>query len=49
MKKITYLLVIIHFTMAITFSQVTTVWEKRYNGTGNGYDEATSIYVDGRI
>ncbi len=46
MKKIILLFVICNMTFAIAFSQVSTVWEKRYNGIGNGYDEATSIFVD---
>lgn len=47
MKKIILFFVICNLTFAISFSQVSTVWEKRYNGTGNGYDEATSLFVDG--
>jgi uncharacterized delta-60 repeat protein len=38
--------IIILFNSALTLSQVTTVWEKRFNGPGNGYDEATSIAID---
>ncbi len=47
MKKILLLSVICNLTFVTAFSQVSTVWEKRYNGTGNGYDEATSLFVDG--
>lgn len=46
MKKSILLLSFLVFTTHI-FSQVSTVWEKRYNGTGNNYDEATSLFVDG--
>lgn len=29
-----------------TYTQVSIVWEKRYNGTGTGYDNAASVAVD---
>ena len=45
MKKSILLLSFLVFAAQL-FSQVSTVWEKRYNGTGNGYDEATSLFVD---
>jgi len=38
--------VIVLFNSALTLSQVSTVWEKRFNGQGNRYDEATSITID---
>jgi uncharacterized delta-60 repeat protein len=46
MKKILYAFVILNFTSLIAFAQVSTVWEKRYNGTGAGYDNAASVAVD---
>lgn len=46
MKTILLFILICLFSSQL-FSQVTTVWEKRYNGTGNNYDEATSLFVDG--
>ncbi|HRJ84514.1 MAG TPA: SBBP repeat-containing protein, partial [Ignavibacteria bacterium] len=46
MKKIVLLFLFCILSVQL-FSQVSTVWEKRYNGPGNSYDEATSIYVDG--
>lgn len=47
MKKFILLLIFCSFVTGISFSQVSIVWEKRYNGTGNNYDEATSLFVDG--
>ncbi len=47
MKKFILLLIFCSFAAGISFSQVSIVWEKRYNGTGNNYDEATSLFVDG--
>ncbi len=45
--KTIFCFIIMLFTLTmITESQVTTVWERRYNGTGNGYDNASSIFVD---
>ncbi|MCX7877787.1 MAG: SBBP repeat-containing protein, partial [Ignavibacteria bacterium] len=29
-----------------SYSQVSQLWTKRYNGTGNSYDEATSVWID---
>ena len=46
MKTILLFILICIFSTQL-ISQVSTVWEKRYNGPGNSYDEATSIYVDG--
>ena len=46
MKKLIFLFIVCIFTSGFIFSQVSTVWEKRYNGTGNDYDEATSVFVD---
>jgi uncharacterized delta-60 repeat protein len=45
MKLLNCFLLFIFASLQV-FSQVSTVWEKRYNGTGNNYDEATSIFVD---
>jgi len=47
MKNLILLFVFCSFAAGISFSQVSIVWEKRYNGTGNNYDEATSLFVDG--
>lgn len=46
MKTFILSLIILILTAGNLYSQVSTVWEKRYNGTGNGYDEATSLFVD---
>ncbi len=46
MKRSVLFFIIYNLTLGILFSQVSTVWEKRYNGPGNSYDEATSIFVD---
>lgn len=46
MKTILLFILICLFSSQL-LSQVSTVWEKRYNGTGNDYDEATSLFVDG--
>ncbi len=45
MKIIILFLLSISLTFSL-FAQVNTVWDERYNGTGNGYDEATSLNVD---
>lgn len=45
MKKVILSLLFLSFTVA-AFSQVTTVWEKRYDGPGTDYDNAASIAVD---
>lgn len=45
MKLLNYLIIFIFMSLQV-FAQVSTVWEKRYNGTGNNYDEATSLFVD---
>ncbi len=47
MNKLLSLLLFWIMIVSVSLSQVSTVWEKRYNGTGNGYDEATSIFIDG--
>ncbi len=46
MKKIFYILFIFNCSLLITSAQVSQVWLTKYNGTGNNYDEATSIFVD---
>lgn len=46
MKRTALIIIIFNLTLGILYSQVSTVWEKRYNGPGNSYDEATSIFVD---
>lgn len=40
------LIILLVVNCSALFSQVSTIWEQRYNGTGNGYDEATSLFVD---
>lgn len=45
MNKIIYPILITLTTFQL-YSQVTELWTKRYNGTGNGYDEATSVWID---
>ena len=40
------LIILLVINCSALFSQVSTIWEQRYNGTGNGYDEATSLFVD---
>jgi hypothetical protein len=47
MKKILLTFMICNLAFGLSFSQVSLVWEKRYNGTGSNYDEATSLFVDG--
>jgi uncharacterized delta-60 repeat protein len=45
MKKVTLLILILSLTPSV-FSQVSTVWEKRYDGPGTDYDNAASVAVD---
>lgn len=47
MIRIYCLFLLLFLPVSFTFSQVTTVWEKRYNGPGNDYDNAASVFVDG--
>jgi uncharacterized delta-60 repeat protein len=47
MKEIILTLILCNLALSISFSQVSTVWEQRYNGTGADYDNASSIFVDG--
>src|SRR5690349_18424482 len=45
MKKV--ILSLLFFSLTITvFAQVSTVWEKRYDGPGADYDNAASVAVD---
>jgi uncharacterized delta-60 repeat protein len=49
MKKYYFLFVCVVFAYCYTctcFSQVQQTWIQRYNGTGNSYDEVTSMVVD---
>lgn len=44
MRKTLLFIFVLHCSALL--SQVSTIWEQRYNGTGNGYDEATSMFID---
>lgn len=46
MNKKILTFILLNLSLGILYSQVSTVWEKRYNGTGADYDNASSIFVD---
>ncbi len=45
-KKLLFLLFIIRYSLLTAYSQVNLEWVSRYNGTGNGIDQANSIVTD---
>lgn len=47
MTKKFLVLVFLLFVISPVFAQVDTAWVRRYNGPGNGYDEAGAMVLDG--